>query len=93
MPLILQANNANSFSPSMFPDDASASMPLERCMRILPHHGDTGGFFIAVLEKKADLPSLQPDRYPSQLYALHGKPALTRLLCNQMLHLTDTAAV
>jgi tRNA (cytosine34-C5)-methyltransferase len=24
----------------------------ERCMRILPHHQDTGGFFVAVLQKK-----------------------------------------
>ena len=25
--------------------------PLELCMRFLPHHQDTGGFFVAVLEK------------------------------------------
>ena len=24
----------------------------DRCMRILPHHQDTGGFFVAVLQKK-----------------------------------------
>jgi hypothetical protein len=38
---------------TMFPDAASDAMPLERCMRVLPHHGDTGGFFIAVLQKTA----------------------------------------
>lgn len=41
---------------SMFPDAASDALPLERCMRILPHHGDTGGFFIGVLEKVAEMP-------------------------------------
>lgn len=62
MALPWQASNANSFSASMFPDEDSAKMPLDRCMRILPHHGDTGGFFIAVMEKRADLPPLQPER-------------------------------
>ncbi|KAK9814454.1 hypothetical protein WJX72_006165 [[Myrmecia] bisecta] len=42
--------------PSMFPDAESDKLPLERCMRILPHHSDTGGFFIAVLQKVAKLP-------------------------------------
>ena len=35
----------------MFPDAASDAMPLGRCMRFLPHHQDTGGFFVAVLQK------------------------------------------
>ena len=47
---------------SMFPDEASDGFPMERCMRILPHHGDTGGFFIAVLYKVAEMPPLNPDR-------------------------------
>ncbi len=37
--------------PTMFPDEQSDAMPLSRCMRFLPHHQDTGGFFVAVLEK------------------------------------------
>jgi hypothetical protein len=41
----------------MFPGDASP-LHLERCMRILPHHDDTGGFFVAVLQKVAELPQL-----------------------------------
>jgi hypothetical protein len=28
-----------------------ATLPLERCLRILPHDQDTGGFFIAVFRK------------------------------------------
>uniref|UniRef100_A0A8D3DFP8 tRNA (cytosine(34)-C(5))-methyltransferase n=1 Tax=Scophthalmus maximus TaxID=52904 RepID=A0A8D3DFP8_SCOMX len=45
--------------PTMFPPTDSeklASMHLERCMRILPHHQNTGGFFVAVLVKKAPMP-------------------------------------
>ncbi|XP_055274740.1 LOW QUALITY PROTEIN: RNA cytosine C(5)-methyltransferase NSUN2-like [Moschus berezovskii] len=29
---------------------------LERCLRILPHHQNTGGFFVAVLVKKSSMP-------------------------------------
>lgn len=50
---------ANKVDETMFASEASAGFPLERCMRVLPHHGDTGGFFIAVLRKTApvgDLP-------------------------------------
>ncbi|XP_034016937.1 RNA cytosine C(5)-methyltransferase NSUN2 [Thalassophryne amazonica] len=45
--------------PTMFPPkdpEKLVSMHLDRCMRILPHHQNTGGFFVAVLEKKAPMP-------------------------------------
>ncbi|XP_011267357.1 tRNA (cytosine(34)-C(5))-methyltransferase [Camponotus floridanus] len=44
--------------PKMFPPqvDEASKFHLERCMRILPHHQDTGGFFVAVLEKVKSLP-------------------------------------
>lgn len=43
-------------APSMFPPaDPENELHLERCMRFLPHHQDTGGFFVAVLEKVRDL--------------------------------------
>ncbi|XP_068188857.1 RNA cytosine C(5)-methyltransferase NSUN2 [Antennarius striatus] len=45
--------------PTMFPPkdpEKLANMHLERCMRILPHHQNTGGFFVAVLVKKAQMP-------------------------------------
>uniref|UniRef100_A0AAX7SZ64 tRNA (cytosine(34)-C(5))-methyltransferase n=1 Tax=Astatotilapia calliptera TaxID=8154 RepID=A0AAX7SZ64_ASTCA len=51
--------------PTMFPQKDSeklASFHLERCMRILPHHQNTGGFFVAVLVKKAPMPWNK--RYP-----------------------------
>uniref|UniRef100_A0A3Q2QVF0 tRNA (cytosine(34)-C(5))-methyltransferase n=1 Tax=Fundulus heteroclitus TaxID=8078 RepID=A0A3Q2QVF0_FUNHE len=54
--------------PTMFPPkdpEKLASMHLERCMRILPHHQNTGGFFVAVLVKKAPMPWNK--RYPKVL--------------------------
>ncbi|XP_076374959.1 tRNA (cytosine(34)-C(5))-methyltransferase Nsun2 [Megalopta genalis] len=44
--------------PKMFPPkpEDAAKFHFERCMRILPHHQDTGGFFVAVLEKVKPLP-------------------------------------
>ena len=54
-PCLLQ-NQAQKLTRSMFPDAESDSQPLERCMRILPHHSDTGGFFIAVFKKVAKYP-------------------------------------
>ncbi|XP_074543594.1 RNA cytosine C(5)-methyltransferase NSUN2 [Halichoeres trimaculatus] len=51
--------------PTMFPPtdpEKLARMHLERCMRILPHHQNTGGFFVAVLVKKAPMPWNK--RYP-----------------------------
>ena len=53
--LVVQ-NKAQKLTRSMFPNADTASLPLERCMRILPHHSDTGGFFIAVLEKVGKYP-------------------------------------
>lgn len=45
--------------PTMFPPTDPSKlkdMHLDRCMRILPHHQNTGGFFVAVLLKKAPMP-------------------------------------
>ncbi|KAG8240429.1 hypothetical protein J437_LFUL003143 [Ladona fulva] len=44
--------------PLMFPPspDKAGDFHLDRCIRILPHHQDTGGFFVAVLQKTKLLP-------------------------------------
>ncbi|XP_055637098.1 tRNA (cytosine(34)-C(5))-methyltransferase [Toxorhynchites rutilus septentrionalis] len=44
--------------PQMFPpapEDAD-KFNLTRCIRVMPHHQNTGGFFIALIEKKKKLP-------------------------------------
>jgi len=40
------------FPFSCFPQESYREMGLEHCLRILPHDQNTGGFFVAVLEKK-----------------------------------------
>ncbi|KAJ5613995.1 Multisite-specific tRNA:(cytosine-C(5))-methyltransferase [Penicillium herquei] len=50
------------FSPSLFPPTGEAAdLPLERCMRVYPHLQDTGGFFITVLEKAAEIKAKPED--------------------------------
>jgi len=42
---------------------------LERCMRLLPHHNDCGGFFVALLKKTRELPWQNKDRSPDEMEA------------------------
>ncbi|KAF7240469.1 tRNA (cytosine(34)-C(5))-methyltransferase [Varanus komodoensis] len=45
--------------PTMFPlkdEEKLKALHLEHCLRILPHHQNTGGFFVAVLIKKSPMP-------------------------------------
>ncbi|XP_013415807.1 tRNA (cytosine(34)-C(5))-methyltransferase isoform X2 [Lingula anatina] len=52
---------------TMFPPspEMAEQLHLERCMRVLPHHQNTGGFFIAVLEKRDVLPWVRTPIPPS----------------------------
>ncbi|KAK9844371.1 hypothetical protein WJX74_001555 [Apatococcus lobatus] len=56
--------------PSIFPQEDVKTMHIERCMRVLPHHTEGGGFFVAVLHKTAefgtDWSSINPTRPPRQ---------------------------
>eukprot|EP00977_Amphora_coffeiformis_P016342 scaffold5017_cov171-Amphora_coffeaeformis.AAC.31 len=45
--------------PTVFPPPDADKMHLERCLRVLPHDNDTGGFFVALLRKKNDPVSSQ----------------------------------
>jgi len=42
--------------PEMFPPAEVSKLNLEKCVRVLPHHQNTGGFFVALLEKVALCP-------------------------------------
>jgi multisite-specific tRNA:(cytosine-C5)-methyltransferase len=48
----LDPSMANRVPKSLWPAGDEAELGLERCMRVYPHYQNTGGFFIAVLEKK-----------------------------------------
>ena len=54
--------------PYMFPptDEEAAKFHLDRCMRVLPHLQDTGGFFVAVLEKNAPCPWENKKKYEEE---------------------------
>jgi multisite-specific tRNA:(cytosine-C5)-methyltransferase len=41
--------------PGMFAPGAEENILLKHCMRVYPHQQDTGGFFIAVLEKLSEI--------------------------------------
>ncbi|XP_064100308.1 tRNA (cytosine(34)-C(5))-methyltransferase-like isoform X1 [Macrobrachium nipponense] len=50
--------NTNLYNKHLFPPSAEEreKLSLHKCIRILPHHQDTGGFFVALLEKVKPLP-------------------------------------
>ncbi|XP_035223490.1 RNA cytosine C(5)-methyltransferase NSUN2-like, partial [Stegodyphus dumicola] len=50
--------NLTHIRPHMFPpcSEVLQDLHLERCLRVLPHHQDTGGFFVAVIQKTNKLP-------------------------------------
>ncbi|XP_059092655.1 tRNA (cytosine(34)-C(5))-methyltransferase-like isoform X2 [Tigriopus californicus] len=61
--------------PSMFPPPVGEveKLHLERCMRILPHQQDTGGFFVACLQKKAPCPWENKKTYETSEKNENGK--------------------
>lgn len=60
-------------SEGMFPPlERAERLPLERCMRIYPHLQDTGGFFIAVLEKRKEI-RVRPE---SEMKKVEPKPTI-----------------
>ncbi|KAM6904344.1 RNA cytosine C(5)-methyltransferase NSUN2 [Lycodopsis pacificus] len=78
------SNRRTQIRPTMFPPtdpEKLADMHLERCMRILPHHQNTGGFFVAVLVKKAPMPwnkrypKLRKDASSGSAAQTEGSPA------------------
>ncbi|KAJ8540155.1 hypothetical protein K7X08_026544 [Anisodus acutangulus] len=45
--------------PTTILDEEASTLPLERCMRIVPHDQNSGAFFIAVFHKLSPLPVIQ----------------------------------
>lgn len=67
------ARRLGEITPSMRPPDSATeqtiAMQLRRCLRILPHDQDTGGFFVAVLRKRKKPQPHQPQ--PHQQHQQH----------------------
>ena len=49
----------------MFAPEPEEKIPLEHCMRVYPHQQDTGGFFIAILEKLSEIKAKPEDQSKS----------------------------
>ncbi|KAF2800687.1 S-adenosyl-L-methionine-dependent methyltransferase [Melanomma pulvis-pyrius CBS 109.77] len=68
---------SNKIYPGVFPPPIAPSeeerIPLERCIRVYPHLQDTGGFFVAVLEKLSDIKVTQIRNSYNAAEELKGK--------------------
>lgn len=62
------------FTP--LPGSAGAVIPFDRCMRVYAHLQDTGGFFIAILEKKVEFKA-KPE---SDSKKIEAKPPISALI-------------
>lgn len=62
--------------PQMFPPTAeeAKTIGLEKCMRLLPHYQNTGGFFVGVLVKKSLLPWERKEKEETATVAAEEKP-------------------
>ncbi|RHY35173.1 hypothetical protein DYB32_000316 [Aphanomyces invadans] len=81
---------------SMFPPDDNSSVHLERCMRFLPHDQNTGGFFVAVLQKVAPLPGIDQQGLPAfEVNSALGPKCYRYVcrLCNQTGHYIQDCAL
>ncbi|CAH9143091.1 unnamed protein product [Cuscuta epithymum] len=54
---VIHMDKEHTTSTSILEEEVS-TLPLERCMRIVPHDQNTGAFFIAVFHKLSNLPGL-----------------------------------
>ncbi|GIZ42615.1 hypothetical protein CKM354_000587500 [Cercospora kikuchii] len=52
--------------PGMFPPEPEENIPLENCWRVYPHQQNTGGFFIAALEKLSEIRAKPEDESKCQ---------------------------
>lgn len=59
------------YRETMFPPTEAEcrAAHIERAMRFLPHHQNTGGFFVCVLEKVRDIPRSEKEMKPAEMPA------------------------
>lgn len=51
----------NPTAAAAISDEEVSTLPLERCMRIVPHDQNSGAFFISVFQKLSPLPGKSKD--------------------------------
>lgn len=69
-------------------EEEVSDLPLERCMRIVPHDQNTGSFFIAVLHKLAPLPPVQEKTTVQEKKSI-GNDEVVEKLSNQAIDNTE----
>ncbi|XP_042485041.1 RNA cytosine-C(5)-methyltransferase NSUN2-like isoform X2 [Macadamia integrifolia] len=79
----------NFVIPTVVSDDEVSSLPLERCMRILPHDQNTGAFFIAVFHKLSPLPAT----LENQGQFASGKMELPKKLADELIEDTNESEI
>jgi len=71
--------NEKVVASSMFPDkEFLDTIPIENCLRILPHHSDTGGFFVAVFDKVRELDPEVETQIENEAKGQESKKSKTR---------------
>ncbi|KAM4705052.1 RNA cytosine C(5)-methyltransferase NSUN2 [Rhinophrynus dorsalis] len=86
-------NRHTQIRPTMFPpedEEKLKAMNLNRCIRILPHHQNTGGFFVAVLIKTAPMPWNR--RQPKLLRRPRAVPATDAPVVNDASESTEAVS-
>ncbi|KAI3952397.1 hypothetical protein MKX01_005264 [Papaver californicum] len=69
-----------------------SDLPLERCMRIVPHDQNTGAFFIAILQKVSPLPAVSSSTKPKES-STNGNHKLPLKLSDDILGETNSSEV
>ncbi|RWS08052.1 tRNA (cytosine(34)-C(5))-methyltransferase-like protein, partial [Dinothrombium tinctorium] len=72
----LDKNLKSQIREAMFPPKNVKDLNLKRCVRILPHQQDTGGFFVAVLKKLVDVLPWEKENSESDSYKVPPKKKL-----------------
>ena len=70
-----EGQKGHKLEESMFPQADTKDLQVEHCMRFLPHHQNTGGFFVAVLEKVKDFGRAAQTKVPSLRVEVSLKPS------------------
>ncbi|CAH9105961.1 unnamed protein product [Cuscuta europaea] len=73
---VIHMDEEHTTSTSILEEEVS-TLPLERCMRIVPHDQNTGAFFIAVFHKLSNLPEKSTAEIKEASKGLEGKSACT----------------
>ncbi|KAI3975356.1 hypothetical protein MKX01_022118 [Papaver californicum] len=69
-----------------------SDLPLEHCMRIVPHDQNTGAFFIAILQKVSPLPAVSSSTKPKES-STNGNHKLPLKLSDEILGETNSSEV